>query len=1543
MPTAIAPVVSTPPTTAKLPKLNLKHFNGSLVGWSPFWDSYKATVHDNPDLSDARKFAYLQSVLEGKAHDAIAGLPITDANYDVAIRLLKDRFGDREQTIDAHMERLMKLEPVRSETHVVELRRLYDKAESTIRSLEALGVALDSYGALLTPVFVPKLPDELRLEITRKVPKAEWNMTKILKVLHEELEARERAVGHGSRGNQMPVGKRGKEYPTTKTFFSGGESGCCYCGEEGHAPVNCKKVVSVEDRKHVIKESKRCFNCLKRGHVGKDCRSSSKCASCKGRHHTSICMNKPKHNTTPSVPSSSPKPSQATPPAPVQVGGLGVMNPNLPVFQPTTTCYVSTCNTVFLQTAKAPAFNVEQPHKKMNAQLLLDSGSQCSYITERACKKLALKPLGTKSVSILTFGSREESRKDCKVVRLGIELKNGINLELKLLSVAHICEPIINAAVDLAQYPYLQSLEFANDWSNSSQISPDVLLGSDQYWSLLTGETVRGENGPVAINTHVGWILSGPAITKDVGEQSATLVTHVLRVDGGTECRNLEKELHSFWSTESLGIVDNELVVQSQFEDNVTFESGRYVVSLPWKESCLTLPDNFKLSLRRLNSLFRRMKDSPEILEKYDAVIQEQLAMGIVVPVNEQEECTSRIHYLPHHGVIRKDKDTTKLRIVYDASAKTEGPSLNNCLHIGPSLHQKIFDILVRFRVYPIAIVADIEKAFLMIKVANEDQDVLRFLWFRDIHADSPEVQAYKFTRVVFGVSPSPYLLNATISQHLKQFEDTRPKTVQKIKESIYVDDVITGVFTVDEAFEFYEESQEIFKEGGFNLRKFSSNCKVLQDRIDEAENQNESSPTEESYAQATLGGVNKALKGEQKVLGVIWDIERDEFVVNVESILEEALKTEPTKRNIIRIVSKIYDPMGLISPVIIQFKIFFQELCQSKISWDEPLTEVLRERWKRLLSGLRVKDSIRAPRRFFSEFNEPAQLIGFCDASVRAYAASVYLQNGNKECSLIASKTRVAPLPAQTIPRLELLGALLLARLVVSVRNALGSIVSGYECFTDSLVVLHWIKGKDKAWKPYVQNRVREIREGVPSEHWSHCRGVDNPADIPSSGITLQALVESQLWFHGPNWLRDSNINIEGDTLGASMPTECLEELRVKDRETLALSVVENNKGDISDIMSIERFSSYNKLIGSTAYVLKFVERLKKLRNVNSLVPVVNSFVPVVNSSVPVVNSSVPVVDSSVPVVNSSVPVANSSVPVANSSVPVANSSVPVVNSFVPVANSSVPVANSSVPVANSSVPVVNSFVPVANSSVPVVNSFVPVANSSVPVANSSVPVVNSFVPVVNSSVPEVNSFVPVVNSSVPVVNSSVPEVNSFVPVVNSSVPVVNSSVPEVNSFVPVVNSSVPVVNSSVPEVNSSVPVVDSSVPVVDLSVPVVNTLVPVVSSSSVLNNSFDSLRSRAVHFELVTDLSPYSFLGCLKRFVCRRGLPSIVVSDNGSTFKAAAKEIKRIMSHPTVKQYLSSTNIQWRFNIERAPWWGGFFERMVQLLKTMFTKISW
>uniref|UniRef100_A0A1X7UP30 Uncharacterized protein n=1 Tax=Amphimedon queenslandica TaxID=400682 RepID=A0A1X7UP30_AMPQE len=203
--------------------------------------------------------------------------------------------------------------------------------------------------------------------------------------------------------------------------------------------------------------------------------------------------------------------------------------------------------------------------------------------------------MGTKSVSIMTFESRKECHTECFVVKLGLELKNNAHVELKLLRVSLICDPLTYEAINLSKYPHLNSLEFSISLDHCKWIKPDILIGSDQYWSLLTGDIMKSNNEPVSLPSCFGRILCGTSAVTQSSAQSATMVTHVLRVDSVHEDMSLERILRSFWELESLGILEDENLVQTQFSDHVKFDNGQYVVSLPWKDSCITLADNYQL------------------------------------------------------------------------------------------------------------------------------------------------------------------------------------------------------------------------------------------------------------------------------------------------------------------------------------------------------------------------------------------------------------------------------------------------------------------------------------------------------------------------------------------------------------------------------------------------------------------------------------------------------------------------------------------------------------------------------------------------------------------------------------------------------------------------------------------------------------------------------------------------------------------------------------------------------------------------------------
>ena len=748
-------------SSVKLPKLMICPFRGDPTKWTTFWDSFQTTVDKNPSLSGVEKFSYLKSFIQGPALEAISGFSLSNANYDKAVEVLQKRFGDRQLIISRHMDTLMKLEAVISDRHLRDLRRLYDSTETHIRSLHSLGISSDTYGSLLSPVLLTKLPPDMRLIISREVGDSNLDMDKLLKSFNQELSARERAnplAGLSSKTNPEKRSPPTNAVLMANNRISDAGTRCAFC-QQDHISSNCTTVVTTDARRHALKTSGRCFNCLRRGHVSRTCRSSSRCQKCRARHHTSICD------------------ADKTGPRPPSLADSN-LSPTAPPFKPdhtTTTICSSDTQAILLQTARVSIHNPNLPDTPLEVRLLLDGGSQKSYLSERARDLLNLKSYGEQSLSIATFGSLRRTKKVCPIVNVCLTLKGYPKMSLSLYVVPTICEPLTEQPIaDCIQaYPHLLGLDLADSPSPTNGLPVDLLVGADYYWKIVTGNVCRGEGGPTAIHTKLGWVLSGPSSQGNSENSLVNLsVTHVLHIgtDPSTDYA-LDNQLSTFWDLESFGVAENKGSVLEEFEERIRFTGERYEVSLPWKTSNAPLSPNYTLCEDRLKGLLRRLKQNPEVMREYDSTIQGQLQQGIVELAkapNENDNSKRVVHYLPHHAVIRKDKDTTKIRIVYDASAKSEGPSLNQCLHTGPKFHQRIADLLLRFRVYPVAVVADIEKAFLMIQVAEEDRDVLRFLWVKDLTTEPPEIIELRFARVIFGVSSSPFLLNATIKYHLE-------------------------------------------------------------------------------------------------------------------------------------------------------------------------------------------------------------------------------------------------------------------------------------------------------------------------------------------------------------------------------------------------------------------------------------------------------------------------------------------------------------------------------------------------------------------------------------------------------------------------------------------------------------------------------------------------------------------------------------------------------------------------------------------------------
>ena len=963
----------------KLPKLTLPKFRGEITNWNTFWDSYNSAIHSNEAISDIDKFNYLKSLVEGPAARVMQGLNLTEANYNSAVELLKDRFGKPQQIISAHMDELLKIPNcVNDKPH--SLRTVYDKISVHTRGLASLGVSSKEYGSLLIPVIMSKLPTEIRIQIARNSNTDVWNIEDLMKIIKTELEARE--AGEAVKANDNFTRKSAPSNnaphkvsgtPTSSTFLSNHDQRsqsnenftirCVYC-EDPHYSASCKRVANPQKRREILQRKNRCFVCLSFGHRGHECRSTKTCRNCKQRHHQSICggFNTPL-NTGTTVP---------------------VIEERTPDSSEVITSTTSGRNErVLLQIARAFATN-EDGTKSTPVRVLFDNGSQRSYVTNNLKSNLNLKPYKTETLHLNTFGDQRYRKQSCEVVKLRLHKSGHEEIEITALSFPVICSSV-SSKIDIRKFPHLECLELADDFDNGGGDSIDILIGADNYWNIVEGDTVRGESGPIAVRSKLGWLLSGPGGIP--AQSNAVLSNLVIAGEHDFYVNEVDNDqlvdtLKHFWETESIGIkekIADEESSENSFLKNLSYDGTRYVVGLPWKLDREPIPSEYQLCCNRLNGLHRKLKRDPEQLTEYDGIIKEQLQMGIIEEVKEEkstERFSENVHYLPHHAVLRQDRETTKVRIVYDGSAKTSGKSsLNDCLQVGPNLIPQLFDVLVKFRSNPIALTADIEKAFLMISMNESSKDLLRFLWFKDPTEVHPDVVQFRFCRLVFGLRPSPSILVSTIRYHLDFCEKLNPElreVINLLRERLYVDDFLGGADSVKEAEEIYQESREIMRKGGFNLRKWNSNSKEVLQAINASSWEEKFKPAEftqedESYAKATTGPttVNQESKF-VKVLGVNWNTESDEFLFDFTELIKFARSLPVTKRSLLKLSAKIFDPLGLLSPFVIQMKIMFQELCTQKVNWDQELHGETLLKWNSFLTELESLNNVRIPRYYF-------------------------------------------------------------------------------------------------------------------------------------------------------------------------------------------------------------------------------------------------------------------------------------------------------------------------------------------------------------------------------------------------------------------------------------------------------------------------------------------------------------------------------------------------------------------------------------------------
>ena len=583
------------------------------------------------------------------------------------------------------------------------------------------------------------------------------------------------------------------------------------------------------------------------------------------------------------------------------------------------------------------------------------------------------------------------------------------------------------------------------------------------------------------------------------------------------------------------------------------------------------------------------MERDPEFHKRYASVVNKYQEEGSSRQVPDEEVPTLKpIWYLPHHAVWHPRKPHEP-RVVFDCASKSKGISLNSQLLQGPENTSLLMGVILRFRVNSVAVAADIKRMFHQVFVSPEDRGALCYLWWPDGDL-TKDPKTFQMLVHIFGATSSPsicgYALRRTAVDNREGFSS---ETIDAVMRDFYVDDLLKSFETTSHAVEITKELQELLAKGGFQLTKVMSNEREVLDAF----------PPEHHAPAVKDLDLNLNSLPMDRALGIHWDVEADTFnlVVSGKSQLE-------TRKGVMSSIATIYDPLGLVGPLILPGREINQELCRLKYDWNDSLPDELAVKWRDWKKGLASLTSYSIPRSFtprdFGEV-ERAELHHFADASEgHGYGTVTYLRFVNKEGgiynSFVIGKSRVRPLRSGiSVPKMELTAATLLIKMDKLITKELeGRIkIHSVTFWTDSMIVLRYIFNETRRFVTFVANRVAVIREGSKPSQWRHVRSEVNPADLASRGIKASETEKLEVWKHGPDFLwKDSK---EWPQQPADLHQELSDQDEGVKKEKIAINACTEKEDFWSTLF--ERYSMWDKLRRVVAWVIRAAHILLQLR----------------------------------------------------------------------------------------------------------------------------------------------------------------------------------------------------------------------------------------------------------------------------------------------------------------------------------------------------------
>ena len=1373
---------------AKLPKLEITKFNGTYADWPRFWGQYSESI-DKTSVPPVTKFSYLRELLCEKARRAIEALPYTAEGYNRAVVILKDRFGKDSEIIKAYVKEILDL-PYTATTNPKKVQEFYEKLAYCVQSLETLK-QLDAVNGTVS-MTLEKLPN-IRGDLVRNDPNWEtWNFIQLTEAIR--LWTRRNPVGSNKAEDSNKKQRQNGGYHFQTQQIKGKQRrACVYCNAESHRSWECDSVSTMEERRKLLSTKKLCFNCTGPSHRASECRSTMTCKHCNKRHHTSICDGLKEFASEPVKTAHKPEDREVIYPVVlVQIDGI-------------------------------------------KTHALLDTGAGSSYASAKLINTLKKKPKEVKTKRIQMMLGSSTTRIEIYSANLkSIDGEFALDIELSKVDkppLMTIKNP--NYKKLLEKYNHLKGAKL-DDRDNRPQIPIHVVLGASEYATIktTTSQKVWSPGQPVAEKTLLGWTVMSPGREES---ESPILLTQSATMDYEQLC-----------ALDVLGLADrnenDQLTVYQEFKEQLRRdEAGWYETKLPWRGNHPPLPTNEFGSKRRLEQLVRKLERTDQYAE-YDSIIQEQLQQGIIEAA--PKESTKKEFYIPHKGVCRKEAESTKLRVVYDASARESNsqPSLNECLHPGPPLQNLLWDVLLRARFYPILLTGDLKKAFLQIRIHEEERDSLRFHWRQP---NSCQIEVFRFTRALFGLTCSPFLLGGVINQHLDSWEDRHPELIKELREGLYVDDLMTGGTTIKETEAKKATAIELFEDATFTIHKWHSNAPELEPTSDAP-----AEPEELTYAKSHLGGVGQP---EGKLLGLPWDRQRDTMSV---TLTHDQGTT--TKRGILSKLAKIYDPLGLASPTSLTGKLIYRDSCDAKIPWDANLPQPLVKRWKEWNSSLEtftIPRSLTPHRQPILEIT----LHGFGDASSRGVCAAVYAVVKQKQGitqGLVCAKSRIAKRNL-TIPRLELISGHMAANLVSNVQAAVNAQHLSVHCWLDSTVALYWINDQGE-YRQFVANRLHKIQQHDQIT-WHHVPTTDNPADLGSRGGNV---VTNRLWREGPSWLSNPSEWPPDKTIEPTSDT--------RSEAKVVKEIFKAAKAEQDAFDQLLDKHPLSKLLRIGAWIRRFISNCKSQPQDRKVGPI--------------------------------------------NTQEIKQQQLWWIRRVQEAAHG------------------------VSHFQADQLQLNLQLNDKEILECRGRI--VGEY-PIY---LPDTHPFTALVvrqahictlHGGVGITMAKVRE-RYWVPRLRRLVKKIRRSCHGCKRFQAKAYQAPPPGNLPTTRTQGSTPY---QVLGVDFAGPIKYLIKSKKEAKAYLVLYACSL-TRAVHLDLVKSLEAKEFIISLKKFIARRGRPEIIYSDNATTFKAAANWVRQVRQDEKLNNLLADLAIEWRFNLSRAPWWGGQFERLIGLFKNAFYK---